>query len=343
MNSGILWCPHCRNPHRLGERYCPVTGKPLDSRVHHSSTVARPHPLIGTMIDGKYEIVRRIGAGGMGEVFEAQNHVLRRSVAIKIVTNARVDAADRLRREAEVIASVQHPNICDVYDVGTMPDGSPYLVLERLTGDTLESARRRPLRVSRIVEIFLQILSALQHAHASGIVHRDLKPANVFLVERVGCLPLVKVLDFGFAKDISGRLRGMTRPGKTCGTPQYMSPEQLCARPLDGRSDLFSVGIILFEMLTRRHPFEGGSMVETTLRIVHEPPSDLPRLRKKAAPLEALILKALAKHPRNRFGSAIEMQTALAEIELPEDEAPASSDSQSIPTIKASDGSRSSS
>jgi eukaryotic-like serine/threonine-protein kinase len=335
MREGFLWCPHCGRPHKLGARFCGETGKALEQRVHRRDTLpARRHPLVGHIIDNKYEILRRIGVGGMGEVFEAENRLLHRQVAIKIVNTASAEAAARLRREAEVITTLQHPNICDVYDVGTLPDGSPYLVLERLTGETLEDHLRRERRMSsiRAIELFMQILSGLQHAHAVGIVHRDLKPANVFLAERVGCPPLVKLLDFGFAKDVSGRLRTMTRPGNRCGTPAYMSPEQLFGRPLDLRSDVFSVGIMLFEVLCSRHPFAGASVTETTIRIAREPPSRFSRHVPRD--LADVVMRALEKDPSHRPQSALEMQTILAALEeLEETDPGGESDSHSLPRL----------
>jgi serine/threonine-protein kinase len=281
----------------------------------------------------------------MGEVFEAYDLLLNRAVAIKIVAGGNPDAAERLRREAQVIASFQHPNICDVYDVGVMPNGSPYLVLERLTGETLHTSLRRQgrLPIAKTVELFTQMLSGAQHAHASGIVHRDLKPANVFLVERLGLLPLVKLVDFGLAKDLSGKARNLTRPGKTCGTPHYMSPEQLCARPVDARSDLFSIGIMLFECLMNRHPFAADTIVEITMKIAYEESPELPRLRRKVVPeLAAIVERSLHKDPARRFQSAVEFQTALAGVELPEDDDETLSDSQSLPSIMIHDSGTSS-
>jgi serine/threonine-protein kinase len=348
MRDGIIWCPHCQEPHKLGERYCRSTGRSLDQRIHEENAKAKKpsrHPLVGTILDGRYQIAQSIGSGGMGEVFEAYNLTLQRCVAIKIVAGTNPDAATRLRREARVIASVQHPNICDVYDVGILPNGSPYLVLERLAGETLQTCLRREGRmpITQTVEIFTQILSGAQHAHANGIVHRDLKPANVFLVERVGCRPLAKLLDFGLAKDVSGRSRTLTRPGKACGTPHYMSPEQLCAKPVDARSDLFSIGIMLFECLTNRHPFAAPTIVEMTMKIAYEECADMPRLRRKVSPdLADTVERALHKDPDKRFQSAIEMQTALSAVELPDDDEATLSDSQSLPWIAVYDSSTSS-
>jgi eukaryotic-like serine/threonine-protein kinase len=338
MRHGIQWCPHCSEPHKLTDKYCRATGKSLERTVHRPSAseiVARlsRHRLIGTFIDGKYEIIRRIGVGGMGEVFEAHNRLLSRPVAIKIVARTTPEAIERLRREARVIASIQHPNICDVYDVGNMPDGCPYLVLERLNGETLNDLLRRERRLSasRAIGIFEQILSGLQHAHAAGILHRDLKPANVFLVERVGLPPLVKLLDFGFAKEISGRAIKVTRPGNTCGTPGYMSPEQLEARELDYRSDIFSVGIMLFEALGGAHPFYANTLAEVCSRIMYEPFTDLRQLRPQLpVELTNIVHLALDKVRDLRPQSAFAMQHALTEINSEmEDEASSTTSSNS--------------
>jgi serine/threonine-protein kinase len=318
MKNGILWCPHCRQPHRLGERFCVATGKPLDQHLHRQDgAVRRTDPIIGTILDGRYEILRRIGAGGMGEVFEARNRLLKRSVAIKSVTRAGREAYSRLRREAEVIASIHHPNICDVYDVGTMPSGSPYVVLELLMGETLRTLLQRERRIppGRAVEIFVQILSGLECAHTKNILHRDLTPANVFLVQRLGLPPLVKILDFGLAKDMSGQIDGMTRPGRRCGTLAYMSPEQAQARRLDRRSDIFSVGIMLFEAIAGAHPFASANVLDLGLKIIHEPCPDLCDLQRRVPRgLADVVHRALAKDPAVRYQTAMDMQRALANV-----------------------------
>jgi serine/threonine-protein kinase len=287
------------------------------------------------VLDGRYEILRRIGAGGMGEVFEARNRMLKRSVAIKSVSRASAEASSRLRREAQVIASIHHPNICDVYDVGTMPSGSPYVVLEFLVGETLRTTLQRERRLvpGRAIELFAQILSGLECAHANDILHRDLTPANVFLVQRVGLPPLVKILDFGLAKDMSGRIDGMTRPGRRCGTLAYMSPEQARARPLDRRSDIFSVGIMLFEAVAGVHPFSAANMTDIGLKIINEPSLDLCELLPNVPRrLADIVHRALAKDPAIRYQTAIEMQRALANVTQP-DEVADSCDPASLPRI----------
>ena len=279
-----------------------------------SSRPAKPAaPILPTLVAGKYRLGRVIGSGGFGSVHEAENVALGRVVAMKILTTASVDSARRMRREARVLAGLHHANICDVYDVGALEDGRPFIVLERLRGETLESRllRERRLPLERTVQIFAQVLSALQAAHGTGIIHRDLKPANVFLVEAAGCPPIVKLVDFGLAKDLLDE-GSATRPGVTCGSPPYMSPEQLRGNPLDARSDLFGLGVMLFEVLGGRHPFFANTVIELATKILNTPTPGLRALRPSLpAWVEIVVRRALEKKPGNRFGSAAEMQRAL--------------------------------
>ena len=338
--DGFLWCPYCGKPHRLGDRYCPMTGHPLDA----SSPPKSSHPLVDSLIDGKYRVRKRIGAGGMGEVLEAENVLLHRLVAIKVLSPKRRHdhtAIARLRRESIVLASIQHPNICDVSDVGSMPDGTPYLVLERLFGETLDQflARRRRTALRRAVEMFSQILSGLQVAHSVGVIHRDLKPSNVFLVERTGCEPLVKLVDFRFAKNTSvDRARTITRPGQACGTPQYMSPEQLRAEPVDSRSDLFSVAVMLYEALSGTHPFSADSSTQMLINIARHEAPGLRTLRPSLpVEIERLVHIGLAKDRDDRYATAREMQNALVCCSPPDlDEVSPDSTTGSMPRIRTS-------
>jgi serine/threonine protein kinase len=255
----------------------------------------------------------------MGDVYEAENLALRRRVAIKVIAKRRRgsdDAISRLLREAHVIAALQHPNICDVYDIGRMPDGMPYLVLERLVGETLEDRERRQRKLAPllVVELFGQILAGLRAAQDVGVVHRDIKPANVFLVERQGFTPVVKLLDFGFAKVLNvSELRTITRPGRSCGTPQYMSPEQLRAEPdIDGRSDIFSVGVMMYEALTGRHPFPGKSIAEIGAGILREEPPLASSVRSSIPKsFDVVLSRAMAKRRDERYRTALDMQVAL--------------------------------
>ncbi len=189
-----------------------------------------------------------------------------------------MEALTRFAREAVIVSSIQHLNICDVYDVGELPTGGPYILLERLLGETLAArlkcSRQAPLR--ELVDIFVQVLAGLQAAHAAHILHRDLKPQNIFLVERVGCTALVELVDFGLARNLSqSDATQLTRPGRRCGTVQYMSPEQLRGQPLDQRSDVFSVGVLLYETLSGRHPFAASTAVELRTNILRGTPAPL--------------------------------------------------------------------
>ncbi len=351
MTDGILWCPHCGKPHRLGDRFCSVSGKPLDGQVHRPVRAQTPHPpLTGTTIDRRYRIVSLLGKGGMGEVYEAVNVPLGRRVAIKVVSAQRrtdvQEAVPRLLREARAVSAIQHPNICDVYDVGTLPDGTPYLVLERLVGMTLHERTRRAGRLppTLVVELFGQILGALRAAHGAGIIHRDMKPANVFLVDRGGLPPLVKLLDFGFAMPLGTAhdwVR-LTRPGRACGTPQYMSPEQLRAdEPLDARTDVFSAGIMMYEALTGRHPFPGKTIAEVGGGILRDEPPPVSTVRRSLSPaFDDVIKRAIAKRREERYRSAVEMQVAVLALlprERDEDAPDSTTDTlELLPRIPAS-------
>ena len=324
MNEGFRWCPHCGKPHALTERMCTATGKALDNAINQRS-MARPRtplkpvlsPLIGTVLDGKYRILRAIGSGGMGTVFEAENLALKRLVAVKVVTKPdSEEALLRLAREASIVSSIQHPNICDVYDVGVLPSGGPYLVMERLVGSTLDERVRTPrgMSISAILDIFVQVLSGLHAAHVAQILHRDIKPQNVFIVERLGCAPLVKIVDFGLARDLAATsaARRLTKPGRLCGTLQYMSPEQLRGEVLDQRSDLFSVGVLLYETLTGRHPFAAPTSVELQTNILRFDARPLRELRPDVpVALEEMVAWAMRRPSGERPSSAIELQRGL--------------------------------
>jgi serine/threonine-protein kinase len=298
---------------------------------------------MGRTINDRYKVLLRLGAGGAGEVFEAEDLQHAKRVAIKVVSmaNTSEDAILRLRREAQVIASLRHRNVCGLYDFGTIAGSdTPFLVLERLYGQTLEQAlrQRRKMPVARAIELLSQVLAGVETAHRAGIIHRDLKPANVFIIEPAGERPIVKLLDFGFATDIEGRFQQMTRPGRACGTPSYMSPEQLLAQPLTPSSDIFSVGLMLYQAVVGVHPFESKSVVETSLRIVHEQMTSA-RLLRPSLPsaLEGVLERALEKEPHLRYQSAAEMRHSLLEsVETTDPEIDGESDSStSVPQLLA--------
>lgn len=266
---------------------------------------------------GRYRIVSLLGAGGMGQVFLGEDPSLGRQVAIKVLTVANAGDPSRVARllqEARLASAVSHPNIAQIFEIGDA-DGVPFIVMEYVEGEPL-SARisQGTLPQADVVAIGRQLFDAIDAAHARHIVHRDLKPANIIITER-GHL---KVLDFGLAKitvpaDPSGQTQLATDAGLVLGTVHYMSPEQALGRPVDARSDIFSAGVILFELTTGRLPFIGVSATETLDRIVHHPPESISRLNYGASPeLERIIRKALEKEPARRYQSA---RDALVDLE----------------------------
>jgi eukaryotic-like serine/threonine-protein kinase len=273
----------------------------------------------GAIIEEKYRIVRQLGAGGMGAVYEAENLRIGRRVAIKVMHpgSDRQDAI-RFEREARAASRVGSRHIVEVFDLGNLPDGSPYMVMEYLEGETLGARLQKQGRISAtdLAPIAHQVLEGLRAAHAAGIVHRDLKPDNVFLVDGQGSTECVKLLDFGISKfrDREGETSGLTRPGFAIGTPHFMSPEQLNASvDVDGRADLYAVGVLLYLCLSGSLPFEADSfealMVKILFRAATPVDSVVPGLDRKIA---ALVAKAMARAPEDRYQSAAEFQGALA-------------------------------
>ncbi len=261
---------------------------------------------------GPYEIIVSIGAGGMGEVYKARDNRLKRDVAVKVLPESFASDADRLRRfqlEAQSAGALNHPNILVVYDIGTQ-DNSPYLVSELLEGETLrERLRPGKIPVSKAVEYAKQIANGLAAAHGKGITHRDIKPENLFVTKD----SRLKILDFGLAKAVSAEKSvgdsttetKATDPGAVMGTASYMSPEQVRAQPVDHRSDIFSLGCVLYEMLSGKRAFHGGSSVETMNAILKEDPPDLTALDTSLPPaLDRIVRHCLEKNPDDRFQSA---------------------------------------
>jgi len=262
---------------------------------------------------GPYEIQSLLGAGGMGEVYRAKDTRLGRDVAIKVLPEKLARDAERLQRfetEARVIAALNHPNILSIHDIGTY-EGAPYLVSECLEGQTLRMELSGwALPVRRVVDYGTQIAQGLAAAHDKGIIHRDLKPENVF-VTRDG---RVKILDFGVAKlmlpeassDEGATLdAGPTSVGVVLGTAAYMSPEQVRGDPVDGRSDIFALGTILYEMLFGQRAFRRDTSAETMTAILKEDPPELSLTGKTISPaLERIVRRCLEKKPLQRFQSA---------------------------------------
>src|SRR5215470_891297 len=278
----------------------------------------------GAMI-GPYCIKERLDAGGMGVVYRALDTRLGREVAIKI---GLAEFSDRFHREARMVAALNHPNVCTLHDIGSTPEIPGYLVMEFVEGPTLaRKLESGPIPIAEALQIARQIAAALAAAHAHGIVHRDLKPANV----KIAPQGVVKVLDFGLAKDFpgarpdsrethAGQSTELTAAGTILGTAAYMSPEQAAGKETNGQSDIFSFGIVLYEMLCGRRPFDGTTAAEVIANILKAQPEPPHRLRAGTSePLERIVLKCLQRNPESRYASGAELQQDLERlVKVPE-------------------------
>lgn len=283
-------------------------------------------PLLGRLVAGKLEILRLLGAGAMGRVYHAHHVGLDKPVAIKVLLNpgGSTDAqALRFQAEARAASRLDHPNSVQILDFGQDRDGLLYIAMEYLEGvdlqDVLKGHERLPS--ARVAFIMSQVFAALGAAHQKGVVHRDMKPGNVMLIEKVGdegrIRDFVKVCDFGLAKilDHEGDQPPLTRQGAIFGTPAYMSPEQARGAPLDGRSDIYACGVIMFKMLSGRTPFRAESPTGVLMQHIQDPPPPLRPLAVELDPrLEQIVLRCLEKDPNDRFQDAREVRDALREI-----------------------------
>jgi len=282
--------------------------------------------LVGVEIGGKYRIKALLGQGGMGAVYEAEHLSIGRVVAVKVLHPKHAQQADavaRLRHEARVAGNIGHPNICETYDLGRLEDGSPYLVMERLVGETLDQRIKREgaLPERDIIDVMMQVISALGAAHDKGIIHRDLKPENVFLMRRPGSPPVAKLLDFGISKAIhENRDADLTMPGIVMGTPYYMAPEQARGdRGLDHRVDIWAAGVILYEALSGRRPFVARNYNALLVQILTSKHRPLSEVRPGVnATVERIVDKALAKMREDRFQTAAEFRETLRRFIEPE-------------------------
>ncbi|MGB2954220.1 MAG: protein kinase, partial [Gaiellaceae bacterium] len=268
--------------------------------------------LVGSVFDDRYRIVRKLGAGGMADVYLAEDQELGRRVAIKILNDRHAaddQFVERFRREAKNAAGLSHPNIVSIYDRGEA-EGTYYIAMEYLDGRTLKEliVGRGPAPVKTAIEYARQILGAIGFAHRNGIVHRDIKPHNV-VVAAEGRL---KVTDFGIARSGTSQ---MTEVGSIIGTAQYLSPEQARGAPVDQRSDLYSVGIVLYEMLTGEVPFTGDTPLEIAMKHLSKVPKPPSELRPEIPhDLDLVVIRALAKDPDERYQNAEEMDADLARV-----------------------------
>ncbi|MCD4778144.1 MAG: protein kinase [Desulfobacterales bacterium] len=260
---------------------------------------------------GRYEIIKKLGKGGMGVVYQAHDPQIDRPVALKVLREDRVVSEDfvlRFFKEAKFIGRLSHPNIVTVYDVGR-DHGTIYIAMEYLQGQPFnEVIRSGRLSVEKIIDIALQVANALGYAHEKGIVHRDIKPSNIILTDEGN----VKLTDFGIARAEDSNAAQQTQAGVILGTPFYMSPEQVMGKRVDGRSDLFSLGVILYELIVGRKPFEGDHFTAIFRAITDDiPVAPLKIDASIPQSLSDLIMKALSKNPNERFQTSKEMGDAL--------------------------------
>ena len=314
-SPAAVTCPSCSADIGQSAQFCPACGTALPRSTGDAD------PLVGKVVARKYSVERCIGEGGMGRVYRARQLVLDKKVVLKVLhqellSDARTVA--RFQREARAASRLNHPNSINILDFGVAEDGELFIAMEFVDGHDLHHllAHEWPLSEPRIIRIVSQVLSALADAHGAGVIHRDLKPENVMVEPRRGGeSDVVKVLDFGIAKIVDTAEAGpaLTRAGFVCGTPEYMSPEQAKGAPLDARSDLYSVGVLLFQLVTRRLPFEADTAVGYATKHLSEPPPAPSKVRPGGCSpeLERLILRALSKDPAARPQTAEEFLDAL--------------------------------
>jgi eukaryotic-like serine/threonine-protein kinase len=328
MHGMIKTCRGCGREFHAGETFCPNDGSRLSS-ISQAHDMQGVDPLIGVTLDGRYRLLRAIGEGGMGVVYEAEHVLLEKRVAVKVLREGfskRSDVVERFRQEAKSASRIGHPNIVDVSDFGETPAGASYIVMEMLKGEDLADVLSRECALSplRAAHIAFQVARALGATHQKNIIHRDLKPENIYLISRNDQPDFVKVVDFGVAKmgdieSLGGRK--LTRTGMIFGTPEYMSPEHAAGQAIDHRVDVYALGVILYETLTGRVPFEGDNFMDVLSKHGRDP---VPALRSmnpgtRVSPeLERVVFRALEKDPGARYATMEEFAGALrATPELP--------------------------
>ncbi|MEM9188413.1 MAG: protein kinase [Myxococcota bacterium] len=308
-------CHQCGTPCKDDDRFCANCGAALDS-----GSSSKSDPLVGRTIGGAYSLHELVGVGGMGRVYRAEQKTLGRTVAVKVIHPHLLGDEQTVARfytEARAASRLNHPNSVSIIDFGRTDDGILYLVMEFLQGKDLAMVMHEegPLPFPRIADAMIGVLGALGEAHALGVVHRDLKPENIIVKRLRSGGDLVKVVDFGLATIVSGAgATSITTPGLVCGTPDYMSPEQGRGETVDGRGDIYSLGVVLYELLTDQLPYSDETPTKVVLRHIHDPiPDPLTVAPHRGIPpsLAAVSIKALAKRSAERFQDAEEMQEAL--------------------------------
>ena len=304
-------CPTCRTKSEEGVTVCPVDG----------TLLAPTHDLVGRILGDRYRILSRLGQGGMGSIYLAEHVTLGKRMAVKVLRpeySRDAELLDRFQHEARAASQIGQENIVEVFDFGHTPEGEAYFVMEALDGESLARILHRdgPMPVARAVPIFLQICRALGAAHERGIVHRDLKPENVFILRRNDGADFVKVLDFGIAKGPgTPDSKRLTKAGSIIGTPEYMSPEQASSNVIDQRSDVYAFGVLAYETLTGRLPFDGDTPLATLMKHQSDAPVPPRRLRPELPPeVEQIVLRALVKRPEGRQQSMEELSAELSRL-----------------------------
>jgi serine/threonine-protein kinase len=270
------------------------------------------------VLDGRYQMEMRVGEGGMAYVYRAKDRKTGRIVAVKVLMSRLIgdlEAVARLRREAQVAMRLDHPNVCGILAWGEA-SGMPFLVMPFLEGETLSrrETRHGPIPPAQAVPLIMQLCRGLQHAHDAKVLHRDLKPENVMLVAETSGGERAVLMDFGLAKEsvVGPELTRLTATGIVLGTPEFMSPEQIRGKPLDARSDIFALGVLAFELLTGRLPFEGSTAQETMLAHLTGQPLRLRQARSELPEdLERVITESLAHKPEERFQEMRQFEEAL--------------------------------
>jgi len=308
-------CPTCSQDFMPSQRLCPHDGSVLEDKLPPEER------LCGLTLAGKYRIEGFLRRGGMGAVYRATHVMLGKPVALKLIRPEIVTSPEvvrRFQREARAASLLSHPNIVTIYDLGQVEDGTLYLAMELCAGMSLKDliVAEGPLAPRRAVRLCRAIAGALALAHKNRIVHRDLKPHNVMIARDAEGQETPKLLDFGIAKAVEPDGATLTSTGMVLGTPRYLSPEQAQGLSVDGRSDLYSLGIIFYEMLVGRVPFDDPSVPSLLVKHMAEPPRPPSELRPDVPPaIESIILRLLEKDPACRFQSAEELSTALAALD----------------------------
>jgi serine/threonine protein kinase len=308
-------CISCFGEYSGDFTVCPEDGATL--------TLISDSSLVGTILDDRYEILDVIGSGGMGMVYRAKQRFINRMVAVKVLHKGSITGTEiikRFQQEAQAASALSSPHVVTVFDSNVSRNGEPYLVMDLLNGSSLEALleKERMLSPGRAVEIFLQVCDALSKAHSKNIVHRDIKPSNIVLVEEDGQPDFVKVVDFGIAKILRESESGatqLTRTGEVFGSPLYMSPEQWRGTSVDSRTDIYSLGAVMYKTLTGAPLFDTTDILQLAYKQAHEEPASIASLGIRLPDgLEAIVFKALAKDATERFQSVNEMVAALSVV-----------------------------